>query len=124
MKKSEKTIVIRKATRDDIAVFSQDQISPTIRAWCLECNGEVLGLAGLAYSKGRWIGFCDLKDEARIYKISIGRAARKFMEQTRRDGVKYVYAELSQVEPRASLWLKSLGFNIDPRSNKLYRWSA
>jgi hypothetical protein len=117
-------IVVRPASADDIAAFSDMPGKPTIRAMALVVDDRVLGLGGIAFSQSRWIGFVDLKDEARQYKTAIARAAIRFLAQLRRDGVRYIYVQRDEAEPRAGIWLASLGFEIDPRSQQLLRWEA
>ena len=115
---------MRPATRADIEAFSDMKNKPTIRAWVGELDGEIIGLGGFAFSKGRWFGFCDLREQARSYKITIARTAKMALEEARRQGIKFVYAEVDPAEPRAALWLTSLGFTVDPRTAYLYRWRA
>jgi hypothetical protein len=116
--------VIRPAGRADIDIFARGDAVPSIRAVCMEVDGKVIALGGVAYAKGRWIGFCDLTPEARRYKMRIMRAARRFLDEARRDGIRFIYAGRDTDEPRSLAWLTSLGFVLDPRSQSLYRWSA
>lgn len=97
---------------------------PTVRAIVAELEGRIIALAGIAFAKGRWFAFADITDEMRPYKMTIMRAAKRFLAEASRDGIKYIYAEASPVEPHAVAWLSSLGFIVDPRSEQLYRWSA
>jgi hypothetical protein len=114
--------VIRPASRDDIEAFSPVRNKPTVRAVCMEIDGRIVGLAGVALVNGRWFAFVDLKDEARAHKMLIARTAIRFLSELRRDGVRYVYAEADPTEIGAVRWMTSLGFEIDPRSDYLYRW--
>ncbi len=115
-------VIIRPATRADIEAFSSMAGKPSIRAVCMEKDGRIIALGGIAYAKGRWIGFCDLAAEARHHKMHIMRAARRFMADARQSGVRYIYAMADPCEARSVAWLKSLGFRLDPRSGVLYRW--
>jgi GNAT superfamily N-acetyltransferase len=115
-------LLIRPATADDIAAFSDLPAKPSIRAWVAELDGRIVGLAGVALVAGRWLAFCDLTADIRPHKIAIARAAIRFLEQCRRDGIRYVYAEADLREPGSRRWLTSLGFEIDPRTLHLYRW--
>jgi hypothetical protein len=114
--------VIRPASRHDIEAFSPVRNKPTVRAVCMEIDGRIVGLAGVALVNGRWFAFVDLKDEARPHKMIIARTAIRFLSELRRDGVRYVYAEADPTEIGAVRWMTSLGFEIDPRSDYLYRW--
>lgn len=117
-------MIIRRATAEDIATFSSLENKPTILAWVGEEDGKIVGIAGFAFSKGRWFGFCDATERARKHKIMFARAAIRAMEEMKSMGVKYIYADLDRYEPGAERWLRSLGFTVDPRSLYLYRWSA
>lgn len=114
--------VIRKATQEDIGSFSSNCNRPTIKAWCGEVDGRVVAIGGLALHRGRWIAFFDVLHEARKYKLSIVKYAKKFMRETAASDIKFIYAELDRSEPLAETWVKSLGFELDPRSKHLYRW--
>ena len=114
--------ILRRATREDIEKFSPLPNKPTILAWVGELDGEIIGIGGLAYSKGRWFAFCDLKEEARKHKMTIARAARKTMNEARNLGIRFVYADMDKNEPMARKWFERLGFEPDPRSGYLYRW--
>ena len=117
-------VIIRPATREDLEAFSDMPNKPSIRAWVGELDGRIIGIGGLALAKGRWFGFCDLTEEARSYKMTIMRTAKRVLAEARRDGIRFIYAEASPHEPRAVAWLTSLGFSLDPRSEHFYRWSA
>lgn len=117
-------VILRPATREDLDAFSNMTGKPTIKAIVAEINGKIIAVGGLAYGKGRWYSFCDLTPEARKYKMRIARTARRIFDEARRSGIKYIYAEADTREPRAVAWLTSLGFELDPRSQHLYRWKA
>jgi GNAT superfamily N-acetyltransferase len=116
------SVTIRRATAEDIAAFSDMTNRPTTIAWVGELDGKIIGLAGFARNKGRWIAFADLSEEARPYKVTIARAAIRAMDEVRRLGIPFVYAVLDETEPTALKWLQSLGFSLDPRSQHLFRW--
>jgi hypothetical protein len=56
--------------------------------------------------------------------MKIARTAKMIMNEVRKQGVKYVYADIDKDEPGAEKWLKSLGFSLDPRALYLYRWGS
>lgn len=110
--------------RADINAFSVMPEKPTVRAWVAELDGRIVGIGGIAREQGRWFAFIDLEDEARPYKVHIARSARRFLDQARRDGIRFIYAEVNHTDPRALLWLFSLGFEFDERSKHFHRWTA
>lgn len=117
-------MIIRPASREDIESFSDMPNKPSMLAWAGEIDGRIVGLAGFVFSKGRWLGFCDLTEEARKHKMTIARAAKRILAEAGNRGIKFIYAEADQNEPRAVRWLTSLGFRIDPRTVYLYRWES
>jgi N-acetylglutamate synthase-like GNAT family acetyltransferase len=118
--------VIRKATKQDIDEFADSinvpRASQTVRAWVGEVDGEVLGIGGFARHQGRWIAFCDLKDKARTYKMTIVKTARMIMDEAQKSGIKFAYATVDPEEANAVRWMESMGFERDPRSGVLMRW--
>ena len=120
MKKSD--VQMRPATAEDIAHFSDMEVTPTIRGWVAEQDGELLGIAGFARARGRWWAFFDITDKLRAHKKFIVKSGKKFIEEAQRQGVRYLYAEADPNEPLAVRWMESLGFELDRRSGTLYRW--
>lgn len=123
-------LIVRRATKADLEAFSDMENKPTLRAWVGDLDGEIIAIGGLAVFKGRYYAFIDLKPEARQFKIHIMRSAKRMLAEAKRSGIKYIYAECSPVEPKASAWLARLGFRLshlgfkfDPTS-QLYCWSA
>jgi hypothetical protein len=115
--------IIEPATPEDIGKFSMGQGWPTMRAWVGKVEGEPVGLFGLARGPdGRWYAFFDITDAARPHKKTIVRTGKMLMDEARKMGLRYVYAEPDQDEALAVRWLRSLGFEIDPRSGVLMRW--
>ena len=118
------TLVVRRATAEDIDAFSAMPNKPTCRAMAGEIDGRIVALGGLALIAGRWHAFCDLTPEVRNHKIAIARTAQRLIAEARRDGVRFIYAEADPNEPGAIAWMTRLGFHLDPRSQHFYRWSA
>ncbi len=112
----------RPATAADIAAYSELDVNPTMKAWVADRDSEILGIGGFALSGGRWYAFCDLKEGLRRHKTFIVRSAKTIMDEARRQGIQFIYAEVDKDEPCAIIWMESLGFHLDPRSGYLYRW--
>ena len=127
-------LLIRPATRADIDAFCtatgcNRSRNPTLRAWAGELADSdgpprIVGLGGIYVAQGRWFGFIDLDEEARVYRMTIARTMKRFLDAVRKDGIRFIYAEASLEEKGAAWRLKRLGFAVDPRSQVLYRWSA
>lgn len=117
-------LVVRRATREDIVAFSNITNIPTVRAHVGDLDGKIIAIGGIMRVEGRWFAFCDLTDEARQYKMTLMRTARRMLAEARARGVRFIYAERDENEPTSAAWLRSLGFEIDPRSEYLYRWKA
>jgi len=116
---------IEPATPEDIGKFSMGQGWPTMRAWVGRLEGEPIALFGLARgTDARWYAFFDITDKARPFKKAIVRTGKMLMEEARNMGLRYVYAQADEEEALAVRWLKSLGFEIDPRSQALMRWKS
>lgn len=90
----------------------------------MEQDGRIIGLGGLALAKGRWIAFVDLSEDARRYKMHIMKAAYRFLNDARRDGIRFIYAAADPCERQSVRWLTKLGFRLDPKSGTLYRWEG
>lgn len=116
--------VVREATKADIDAFYAMEEKPTMRAWLAEVDGEIIGICGIARTRGRWVAFCDIKDELRRFKKVILKTGLLMMREARKAGIRYVYSEPNPDEPNAERFLQALGFHLDPRSMSLFRWRA
>lgn len=120
-------LVVRPATRSDIEQFSERAKLATLRAYVADCDGELIGLGGLAFIKGRWFAFLDMKPgatDAPGHKMALMRTAKRVMADARSLGIKFVYVQPDANEPGAAKWLASLGFTPDGRDPHIYRWKA
>jgi hypothetical protein len=117
--------VVRPASAEDIARFSDMANKPSILAWVAETSdGRLIAIGGVFLKWGRWYGFVDVRDEMRPHKMILMRAAIRFLNEMRRAGIRYIYAEVAAGEPGAGAWLDSLGFELDERSQHYLRWSG
>ena len=118
-------LVIREATKADIDAINGVAQSPTTRALVAEVDGVKIGIGGYYIREGRYYGFRDLSStDAAPYRLAIARAAKRFMRDAEKRGIKRMYTIVDFDEPRALCWVTSLGFWPDDHYRKLYRWSA
>ena len=113
-------VVVRRATWDDLDSFGKLNERPTIKAWCGEVDGRIVGVGGFYLHNGRWVGFCELKDEGRRYKVAFIKAARQAMQDMAEAGHRVIYAEADPNFPMAPRWIESLGFELQETGK--YRW--
>jgi hypothetical protein len=117
-------VIVRRATREDIASFSDMENKPSAVAWVGVLDDKIIALTGFALIRGRWFLFLDLTEEARKHKITMMRTAKMIMAEAQKQGIKFIYAERDEDEPKSEAWLRSLGFDLDPRSDYYFRWAA
>lgn len=113
-------VEVRPATRADLAGFyEKDAIGPSFKAIAGTVDGKVVAVAGLAFVRGRPVAFCDMKDEARRYKLLIHKTARRVIDDAKRRH-RFIYAEADENEPSAARWLTALGF--EQYEGSIFRW--
>lgn len=117
-------LLVRPATRQDVEAFAGKPNAQTVRAFVGDLDGKIIAIGGVAVVKGRHYAFLDLDEEARGYKMHIMRTALRMMQDASKRGVRFIFAEADQCEPKSDAWLKRLGFETDPRAQNLYRWKA
>ncbi len=113
---------VRRAVTSDLYEFSELEKKPSVIGWVGEIDGKVVAFGGLARVSGYWVAFCDLTDEAKPFKYKIARTALRVLADARKRGIKYVYANIDTELEGSQKWAESLGFELDPRSLKLFRW--
>jgi RimJ/RimL family protein N-acetyltransferase len=123
-------VVVRPATREDIAAFSPLEGKPTLKAWLAEIDDEAVALGGLALVKGRWIGFLDITERGRDclkrnlgVRVAMIRAVFMVLSEAKKQGVRYIYAQADTNFPKAAELLEKFGFSLDPRSQFFHRWT-
>lgn len=114
---------VRQATRADLDEFYGGvSIRPSFNAIVGLLDGVPVAVAGFAYTQGVVIAFCDLKPEARRYRMIIHKTALAVMEKARRLGHRRIYARADPNEPGAPRWLKRLGFEQSPDDETIWIW--
>lgn len=116
-------VEIGPAGPEDIAYFARGDW-PTMRAWVGKEDGEPIALFGFSRNTdARWVAFFDITDKARRHKKLIVKTGRMLMDEARRMGLRYVYAQPDENEIMARRWMRTLGFAEDPRTGgHLMRW--
>lgn len=119
------TIEVRPALPGEVERFLGRPPEHDVVALVGVSGGEIVGVGGLAYTDdGEVFAWCDLRPEARVYRIALHRAARQVLAAARAAGHELVLALPSVVYPRASLWLRRLGAEVvgERGGRELYAW--
>jgi hypothetical protein len=112
--------IVRRATKVDLdAYYGPEPDRPTISAVVGELDGKLIGCGGFAHVKGILVAFCDLKDEARKFRVQLVREARKLVAEMAATG-KVIYATADMSEPHVEHWLRVMGF--EPVEGIQNRW--
>jgi len=86
-----------------------------VRAYVAELDSEVMGFAGVAYTRAGVWAFADMRDSAQKYPMTIMRVARK-VKTILAEITCPVYCEADAKYPNAGELLKRVGFkSIDGR---------
>lgn len=78
-------------------------------AWVGELNGKVIAVGGFAHLNGRLIAFYDMDEQARPYRVTLVRAARRIVDDMAKTG-RLLFARLDPDED-GERWVRSLGFD-------------
>ncbi len=99
--------------------YGADGTRPTVKGIAGFVDGQLVAIAGLMFSGGNVIAFCNLKDEARPYRTAIHRTAVRIITEAKRRHRRIIaYCEGS--EPTAPKWLSRLGFV--PEDGDIWAW--
>lgn len=110
---------IRPATIEDVRSLWGIELPMSLRAYAAEHDGELLGVAGIAYFPGRLVAFADMQDSAQRYPLTIMRVARK-VQALLREAIAPVYCEADCGYPNSRAFLEHVGFkNV---SGRVYVW--
>lgn len=106
-------LTVRDATREDIAsvVGDDSPLRVSFKAVAGVIDGDVVGVGGVAFVKGRVIAFCELKPEMRAYKVRMHKEALRVIADAK-SRHRIIYAQASEKEPTAVRWLTRLGFKL------------
>lgn len=119
-------VVLRPATRADIAALSDDSVPHRLRAWAAERDGEVLAVGGLAFHPGGSVSaFLDLAADPKTFALSLHKAGKLMMNTARDLRLKRVVATAQPDRPSAVAWLKRFGFEpLEVGDQTVWVWSA
>jgi hypothetical protein len=112
-------VTIEPATAEDIKEFTANfygevvPIRMRVRALAGKVDGRVVAIGGIAFAEDGMtrIAFCDLSDEARLYPLSMHKAARMTMAMAMKLGIKRLVATTETNHPAARRWLERLDFS-------------
>lgn len=103
---------IRRAKKADFDRFyGPGYVRATTAAWVGLLDDEPVGIAGLAWVKGKVIAFLDMKPAARPLKIAIFKALSTRMLDPIVKERRMIYADPDLTEPNALKFLTRLGFH-------------
>jgi hypothetical protein len=111
-------MTIRPATAAEVRSF-YERVGVPVRMVAMECDGEVLGVAGLAWCDDGVHAVSALKPGARRHRTQILRGAHVVQAMAEEMGC-MVYATPDPAEPTAAGLLKHLGF--EPQEGGLYAY--
>lgn len=113
---------IRPATSDDyMSIYGELPLYLT-KAWSVDYDGRLAGIAGVMFQKSTILIFSDIVDNVSVPKITIYKVAQELMEKI--SGVtKYGIAVSGG---NSCKFLKRLGFELFAydRGREYYRWQT
>jgi hypothetical protein len=102
-------MIIRYATREDVASWFSGRVPETMRALVIEDAGEVLAIAGVTQSGAGQQAFSELAPRVREHRVMLGRLAIAFGRMLDAVGGS-VFALCDAAEPTSPGLLAHLGF--------------
>ena len=113
---------LRKIRRQDVEEF-KDWPIPGVRGVAFYLDGEVVGIAGLAYYRPFIMAFSNISEEMRPYLKTITaargvKAVQKLLSECRAP----VFAITDKDEPTSVALLERLGFEQSEEIEELYQW--
>lgn len=114
-------VELRPATAEDLRAFYGKAPPFTCRAVVGVVDGKPVGIGGIGYAGSYRAFFCDLKPEARRYKVAIVKAARVVLSMA----TGRTFAAASPDEPGAPRWLERMGFQRigSGPAGQVYEWA-
>lgn len=91
----------------------------TVKGWAFFLNGKIIGVSGLRFHGGSWIGFSDIDDVTKKHKFFLHRIVVRKLEGYKKQH-KRLYIVRDESEPTSKRWLERLGF-VD-RGDGVWIW--
>ena len=119
------TLVIRRATRDDIDnFFGKDKVPFSLTATIALEDDEPIAMGGLVHARGRVWAFLDLREPARKYKMQIYKTIKKTLNDAKEAGHRYIFVNCDLNEALSPKLLAKFGFRPLQDGTGLWRWEA
>lgn len=113
-------MMIRAATAADAHAFWGRTLPGSIRGYVAELDGQVMGIAGLAYAPNNIIAFADMAEGGQKYPMTIMRMTKlvkTLLNETRVP----VYCNADVKLRNSTKFLEHIGFK--PCGGRAYVWS-
>ncbi len=116
--------IIRPATSKDLDQFyGEDRPGGSMRVVVVDLDGDIVGIAGLAYHDDQMVAFSVIRDPLRGYPLTIMKTAMRLKDMI----IKYggnVLAIASGGEINSDKLLERMGFSFigDTEDGRAYRW--
>ena len=125
-------MVIRPARAADFEALLAEPLPWRVRAFAGECDGELLGVGGLAFPPdGAVAAFLilardqDGKASARRYPVALHKAGLSVLAEAKRLRIRRVVVLAEQHNAAAEPWLKRLGFQpLNSGGETVWVWSG
>ena len=120
------SVTIRPTVPDDIPHLTDDPLPFRIKAVTGLIDGRVIGVGGIGFMpNGTVVALAQLTDEARAHKFAIHRAAKAFLADVAKSGIKELVTLADADIAGAENWLHHLGFEpITRNGGTVYRWQT
>ena len=119
-------VEITPATAEDVAPFFGGLPPYRLRAWVGKVEGTAIGTGGLYYlPDGTRIGFLILGEDGKRYPKVVLKAAYRFLDQLRQEGVQSIRAVADPAIAAAERFLLHIGFTplFSEHGYTVYQWT-
>jgi hypothetical protein len=113
-------MIIRNATANDAQAYWGKNLPVLMRGYVAEHEGQIKGIAGLAYGVNQITAFADMAEDGQKYPMTIMRMA-KLIKGLLNETSAPVYCNADVTLPNAGKFLEHVGFK--PVTGRTYVWS-